>query len=331
MRGYPLCDTPMEIYQLRTFLTVARLGHVTRAAERLNLTQSAVSKQIKAFEDELGIVLFARSRTGVALTKAGAALVDKAQATLDSAVDLLNAASALRSELAGVVRLGTIIDPEFIRLGDLLGRMLAEHPLIDFRLTHGISGWVLDQIESQALDAGFYLGRLRSPQVRALELTTLTYVVAAPADWEERWRDRRNERSSSNAWLQSDPLQLLAQLPWIRTPAHSSQNRLVRELLEPTRREIEFTVEADQEASMMELVRRGLGLCMMREDLATTAAARGDITIWPRIRQLCPLSFIYPAALAESPLINALLEALRAIWQLDAAAPPPDTPLPGPG
>jgi hypothetical protein len=105
-------------------------------------------------------------------------------------------------------------------------------------------------------------GRLRSTHVLALKLTILTYVVAGPADWDDRWRDRRNERASLNGWLQSDTLQVLAHLPWIRTPAHSPQSRLVRELLGPTRREIEFTVEADREASMVERVRRGLGLCM---------------------------------------------------------------------
>jgi hypothetical protein len=69
----------------------------------------------------------------------------------------------------------------------------------------------------------------------------------------------------------------------------------------------------------------------VHEDLATAAAARGEITIWPRIRQLCPLSFIYPSALAETPIISALLEALCAIWQLETSTPPPDAQAPVPG
>jgi DNA-binding transcriptional LysR family regulator len=54
----------MEIYQLRAFLAVARHGHLTRAAEQMHISQSAVSKQIKALEDELGVVLFARTSSG---------------------------------------------------------------------------------------------------------------------------------------------------------------------------------------------------------------------------------------------------------------------------
>ena len=50
----------MEIYQLRAYVTVARIGHLTRAAEVLHVTQPAVSGQIKALEEELGVAPFVR-------------------------------------------------------------------------------------------------------------------------------------------------------------------------------------------------------------------------------------------------------------------------------
>ena len=58
----------MEIYQLRTLLAVAREGSITRAFERLFLSQPAISAHIKAMEDELGIALFERTPRGMSLT-----------------------------------------------------------------------------------------------------------------------------------------------------------------------------------------------------------------------------------------------------------------------
>ncbi|HEY1407941.1 MAG TPA: LysR family transcriptional regulator, partial [Promineifilum sp.] len=68
----------MEIYQLRTFVTVARESSITRAWELLFLSQPAVSAHIKAMEDELGLVLFDRTPRGMGLTSHGVKLLAKA-------------------------------------------------------------------------------------------------------------------------------------------------------------------------------------------------------------------------------------------------------------
>jgi DNA-binding transcriptional LysR family regulator len=94
----------MEIYQLKTFVTVAKLAHLTRAAERLHLTQPAVSKQIKALEEELGVTLFERTPTGVVLTKSGRSLLQLAEQTMESAFDLMREAKRLRTDLVGTIR-----------------------------------------------------------------------------------------------------------------------------------------------------------------------------------------------------------------------------------
>ena len=61
----------MEIYQLRTFVTVAQQGHLTQAAELLHLSQPAVTAQIKALEEEVGMPLFERTAGGVNLSRIG--------------------------------------------------------------------------------------------------------------------------------------------------------------------------------------------------------------------------------------------------------------------
>lgn len=84
----------MEIWQLRTFLAVSETRNFTRAAGRLKITQSAVSHQMKALEQELGESLFLRARRGVQLSPAGELLREHAQRVLQE-VD------SLREHLAG--------------------------------------------------------------------------------------------------------------------------------------------------------------------------------------------------------------------------------------
>ena len=74
----------MELNQLRAFLAVARNGQLVRASEQLHLTQSALSKQIKSLEDELGVLLFARIPTGMVLTGEGRRLLPLAARTVES-------------------------------------------------------------------------------------------------------------------------------------------------------------------------------------------------------------------------------------------------------
>ena len=86
----------MELYQLRTFVAVAEEGHLTRAAEKLFISQPAVSAHVKALEEELGVALFLRSARGMQLTREGAALKAQAEAALKSVGELLSQARALR-------------------------------------------------------------------------------------------------------------------------------------------------------------------------------------------------------------------------------------------
>ena len=78
----------MELWQLRTFCEIAETLNFTRASERLNLTQSAVSHQIKALEEELDVKLFLRGKRGVKLTDAGKSAVESARRILNDAENL---------------------------------------------------------------------------------------------------------------------------------------------------------------------------------------------------------------------------------------------------
>lgn len=110
----------MDYALLRAFLAVAREGNLTRAATQLHVTQPAVSLQIKNLQEMLGVALFTRTSHGLLLTRDGEALLPHAERALSAASDMTRAAAALRHEVGGILRIGTILDPEFLRLGGFL-------------------------------------------------------------------------------------------------------------------------------------------------------------------------------------------------------------------
>ena len=148
----------MELYQLRTFAAVADENHLTRAAERLHLSQPAVSGHIKALEGELGVRLFERASTGMQLTAAGSELLERARIVLSAADDVKRAAKQMQGDISGLLRIGTVADPESNRLGELLALARDTHPRLKLELHHEMSGAALAGVLSGELDASFFFG-----------------------------------------------------------------------------------------------------------------------------------------------------------------------------
>src|SRR5690349_4285723 len=76
LAGHDKMPKPMELYQLRSFAAIAETGQLTRAAEKLHVSQPALSAQLKALEEELEFALFERTSSGMTLTPAGKRLLE---------------------------------------------------------------------------------------------------------------------------------------------------------------------------------------------------------------------------------------------------------------
>jgi DNA-binding transcriptional LysR family regulator len=291
----------MELYQLRSFAAVAATGHLTRAAEILHVSQPALSAQIKALEDELGVVLFERGPAGMTLTAAGKRLLPEAENVVTAAQTLRSRALALRGETAGHLKLGTVADPEFIRLPTVLTRTIERFPLLDIEVHHVVSGAAFENVREGVLDASFYFGGLEHPKVSSIALCEFAYRVVAPGAW--------RERIAGASWEE------LAAEPWIMAPAISTHSALASELFRARGSAPTQKIEVDNESVISALVTSGLGVALMREDLALAQAATGALCIWGDVRLPTTLSFIFSRKRRRDPALRALAAVVRDVWR----------------
>jgi DNA-binding transcriptional LysR family regulator len=143
----------LEFDLLRAFVAVAECGGFRRAAERLHLTQSTVSQQIKRLEDEAGRALFRRNTRTVALT-------DEGEMLLGDARHLLQLEEAARRRLgaprlSGIVRLGAVEEVAGDVLPPALGRFARLHPDVRLEVQVGVSAELIEQIDAGTIDVVF--------------------------------------------------------------------------------------------------------------------------------------------------------------------------------
>lgn len=178
-----------ELRQLASLLEVAAHGSISRAAEALFVSQSAVSQQIGALEREYGCALFVRGRQGVEPTEAGRALIEHARR-------ILAAVGAAEDELSGLaaprgtrLRLGSSAGPMVRWLPEVLPSLARRHGELSFSLTLGSSAAICVRVLRGGLDVGICnlpvppgLGVRTLYEDRVEVLLPAAHALAAPAE-----------------------------------------------------------------------------------------------------------------------------------------------------
>jgi DNA-binding transcriptional LysR family regulator len=144
----------MDLRHARTFVTVAELGTVSKAALRLRIAQPALSRQISALEQELGLKLFDRVGRRLVLTGEGEQLLSDCRGLLDYASALGERAQQLRSGGASVLKVAA--SPQFIEgvISSFLHRYAEHHPTVEVKLVEAIGADTLTMVERGEVHLG---------------------------------------------------------------------------------------------------------------------------------------------------------------------------------
>ena len=234
------------INELKTFITVCRHGTFAAAGERIGLTQSAVSSQIKRLEENLGFALFDRTGRSATLNAAGETTLARAEeicALYAKLGDLPDDATN-----RGLLRIGAIASTQPTLVARALARLRKSLPLLRVHISPGVSMRLMDDLDAGSIDAAVIIrppfGIL--PDLTWQPLVQEPYVLIVPSD--VRGRDWRT---------------LIQQQPFLRYDRASFGGRMVERFLRREGLQVKDSVEVDEIPGLIHLASQGLGIALV--------------------------------------------------------------------
>jgi DNA-binding transcriptional LysR family regulator len=285
----------MELRQLEYLVAVAEEASFTRAAERVHISQSGVSAQIRELERDLGATLFDRGRTATP-TDAGRAAVKHAREVLAAAATLRQAVNEISGVISGHLTVGMVTACTVTGLFEAMAAFHTDHPGVTMTLLEDDSAALADRVRAGAADVALIgATSAESPGLPSLPVTTERLVAAA---------NHFPERISMT-------LPALAGFPLICMPQGTGIRSVFDEACAARGLRLDIALEASAPSTAADLAARGLGVAILSESMA--AAYPGlEAQIIEDIESPALLTLVWRPA--PSPAAEAFLRCCRAAF-----------------
>lgn len=248
-----------DIRQLRGFVMVAEQGSFTRAAAALNLSQPALTVQVRMLEKELGLRLFDRNTRNVALTRSGRDLLPELKRTLRELDNVLQRTQQLARKTGGIVRIAVL--PSFASglLPEIIAGFRETHPDIGFVVRDVVASGVAELTLAEDVDLGITGGPLEDPYLEIFLRSVDRMHAVFP-------RGHALDRAS--------PLSLaeVAGYPLVLMSPATSVRAIVDAAISAAGLRAEIAVEATYMSTAVGMVRAGLGVAVLPETAMETRA-----------------------------------------------------------
>ena len=172
----------MDLTLLRSFLAVAETGAITEAAERIGITQPALSRRLQQLEDHLGVELLVRGRKGAVLTEIGRLVQSEAQGIVARYEQMREMVSSHQRLEGGTVRIGGGATAVSFILPEAIAAFQAAHPRVRFQMREAGSSEIADDVVAGHLELGVVTVPVRDRELEVTPLTTDRIVLVARAD-----------------------------------------------------------------------------------------------------------------------------------------------------
>ncbi len=232
--------------ELKTFIAVTQDGTFAAAGQRIGLTQSAVSAQIRGLEDYLGMALFDRTGRTAVLNAAGSRVLPMAEQILEIFANMSQPENL--SDFRGVIKIGAISTFQTGLLPKVLVKLHQSAPALETKLVPGVSFNLLTQVDAGNIDLAIVI-KPGFPLAKDLHSETLArepFVLIVPADIPG-----------------DDCFTLLREQPFIRYDRTSFGGRMVSQFLRNHRLEPQVALEIDEIDAIVKMVESGLGVALV--------------------------------------------------------------------
>lgn len=287
----------MSIQNLRTLLAIAERGSFAAAAREVHLTESAVSMQMKALEEELGLVLFDRSKRPPVLTEAGRALLPEAR-ELVRGYERLSRRTDDMQPVEGHLRLGAVPSVLTGLLPGALAALQRKHPGLHVEIAMALSAELVQRVTRKRLDAAVVSELSKVPPGYAWSpFAREPLVLIAPPDAPDRPAG-----------------ELIARYPFIRYTRQAWVGRLIHATMKRRRLKVAEAMTLDTLEAVTAMVSQGLGVSIVPDRGQSMGFAFPVRTIaLPGRTVHRVVGLLRPESHAKALLTNALLGELIAI------------------
>ncbi|MBS8273677.1 LysR family transcriptional regulator [Thalassospira tepidiphila] len=290
----------MDIKQLRSFVHIAELGSLSRAAERLNLSQPALSRQVNLLEESLDTKLLERTGRGVKLTEAGQMLAERARVILTDLARLEADLSARSSQVTGHVHVGVPPSAGIVITGALIENLRDRYPDLNVTVAEDLTGDVQEGLLSGRLDIGILHDGMISRSLYAEPLWREDlFLISHPSQVGEQETEIAYEDVLS--------------LPLIMPTNKHGLRAMMQEAAFRAGRPLTPVVEADALRVLIDLVTRNLGHTVLPRSSLVQELSTGRLTARritnPQLSRKVMLSWLQERPLSAGG--KAVVDTLR--------------------
>jgi DNA-binding transcriptional LysR family regulator len=287
----------MELRQLEYFIAVAEEANFTRAAERVHISQSGISAQIRQLERELGAELIDRSTRSAGLTAAGEAALEHARAVVASASAVHQAVGEVTDLIRGRLVIGMVIGCTITPLFDALSAFHVAHPGVEISLLEDNSDRLIDGVRAGAIDLALVgTGAAVPAGLGSLTIISERLVAAIPAG-----HPLTKKRRVTLSDVSAHPIVCMPRGTGIRTVFDQA---CAAQAIRPR-----IALQASAAGAIVDLAIRGLGVAILSESMAANYRDQVNARTIDDVEIPALLALVWTTT--KSPALRELLHHAR--------------------